>query len=129
MTKKASWEALSEIIGNALGDNAEAPGTLGEVDKSRGHGVWDANAAVAGSDCESLSGEDVTPAPNAKTAMKGSGLAGEATRPRVMKLTGNGKGRPRERGAGHFTARPDVLAWRQRAAKGQEVLGGRWVAG
>ncbi|KAI6696608.1 hypothetical protein NL676_016727 [Syzygium grande] len=56
--EKASWEALSEIIGNALGDNAEAPGTLGEADKSRGHGVWDANAAVADSDCESLSGEE-----------------------------------------------------------------------
>ncbi|KAI6696612.1 hypothetical protein NL676_016731 [Syzygium grande] len=56
--EKASWEALSEIIGGALGDDAEAPGTLGEVDKIRGHSLWDANAAVADSDCESLSGEE-----------------------------------------------------------------------
>lgn len=56
--KKASWEALSVAIGDALAYYAEAPGTLGEVDKSRGHGVWDANVAVTDSDCESFSGEE-----------------------------------------------------------------------
>ncbi|XP_030512522.2 pentatricopeptide repeat-containing protein At2g20710, mitochondrial-like [Rhodamnia argentea] len=52
--KKGSWEALGVIIDNALGDDAEAPGTLGEVDKSRGHGI-----AVTDSDCESFSGEEM----------------------------------------------------------------------